>query len=256
MQTLNRILITGASGGLGAALACEYAAPNRTLLLWGRNVEQLEAVASACREAGAHAIIRSLDLVDCNAAIAAIEEEDAAGAIDLALLCAGLGDVQAEGELTESPEQIIQLGQVNFIAPSAMAAALARRMAARRRGAIVLIGSAAAFHSLPFAGAYAGSKAGLARFSQALRIAVARYDVRVTLVSPGFIETPAGRSTSTSKPFLMQPSYVAARIAKAVAQGKSHLILPWPFALLRLLDRLLPARARDRLLLGLAPPSA
>jgi short-subunit dehydrogenase len=116
-----------------------------------------------------------------------------------------------------------------------------------------LIGSAAAFHALPFAAAYAGSKAGLARFAQALRLSVAPHGVRVTLVSPGFIDTTAGQMVSGPKPFLMQPAYVAARVAKAAASGQAHLILPWPFALLRLVDRVLPARLRDRLLIRLTP---
>lgn len=255
-QASHRILITGASGGLGAALARQYAAPGTTLLLWGRNLEQLETVANACRRAGADAVIRSLDLIDSDAVIAAIEEEDSAGAISLALLAAGLGDIQAFGDLAEDPAQIVRLGLVNFVTPCAIAAALAGRMAARRQGRIVMIGSAAAFHALPFAAAYAGSKAGLARFAQALRLGVAAHGVQVTLISPGFIDTPAGRKTSTPKPFLMQPSDVAARIAKAAERGEAHVILPWPFALLRLVDRLLPGRLRDRLLLGLTPPSA
>jgi short-subunit dehydrogenase len=82
---------------------------------------------------------------------------------------------------------------------------------------------------------------------------VKSHGVRVTLVSPGFIDTAAGRRISGPKPFLMQPAYVAARIAKASARDQAHLILPWPFALLRLAERLLPGRWRDRLLISLAP---
>jgi short-subunit dehydrogenase len=248
-----RILITGASGGLGAALACHYAAPGRILYLWGRDRARLEAVAAACQRAGADTVIRSLDLTDCAAAVAAIEKEDDAGPMNLALLAAGLGDIQAAGALAEDPAQVARLGMVNFVAPSAMAAALAGRMAARGHGQIVLIGSAAAFHALPFAAAYAGSKAGLTRFAQALRIGVAAHGVRVTLVSPGFIDTAAGRRVAGPKPFLMQPADAARRIAEAVAKGRGHVILPWPFALVRLLDRLLPGRLRDRLLVSLAP---
>jgi short-subunit dehydrogenase len=210
-------------------------------------------VADACRKAGAEATIRSLDITDCAAAVAAIDEEDRAGAISVAVFAAGLGDIRSVDALVETPAQIVRLGVINFIAPSAMAAALADRMAARGRGQIVLIGSAAAFHALPFASAYAGSKAGLARFAQALRLGVKSHGVRVTLVSPGFIDTAAGRKISGPKPFLMQPAYVAARVAKASARGQAHLILPWPFALLRLAERLLPGRWRDRLLISLAP---
>jgi short-subunit dehydrogenase len=210
-------------------------------------------VAEACRNTGADTVIRSLDITDCAAAVAAIDEDDSAGPISVAVFAAGLGDIRAPDALVETPAQIVRLGVVNFIAPSAMAAALADRMAARGRGQIVLIGSAAAFHALPFASAYAGSKAGLARFAQALRLGVKARGVNVTLVSPGFIDTAAGRKISGPKPFLMQPASVAERIARASARGQAHLILPWPFALLRLAERLLPGRWRDRLLISLAP---
>lgn len=255
MTSLNRILITGASGELGRALALHYAMPGRSILLWGRDRDRLNAVVEACRARGATASTRSLDLTDLPAMHAAIEADDVAGGIDLALLVAGLGDTLDPDDTAEDPAQVARLGQVNFVAPSAMAADLARRMAARGRGHIVLIGSAAAFHTLPFAASYAASKAGLAHFAHALRIAVARRGVRVTLVSPGFIDTAAARRTPGPKPFVLQPATAADRIAKAVRRGQAHLVMPWPFALLRILDRLLPRPLRDRLLLSLAPPA-
>jgi short-subunit dehydrogenase len=189
------------------------------------------------------------------AAIAALEADDDAGAIGLALLAAGMGDIRAQGDLVEDAAQIMRSGLVNFVATSAMAATLARRMTQRREGRIVLVGSAAAFHALPFAAAYAGSKAGLARFAQALRLSVKAHGVQVVLVSPGFIDTAAGRKTPGPRPFLLRPSDAAARIARAAARGEAHAIFPWPFALLRWVDRLLPMAVRDRLLLGLTPPN-
>jgi len=127
-------------------------------------------------------------------------------------------------------------------------------MTARGAGRIVLIGSAAGFHSLPFSAAYSGTKAGLARFADALRIGARDHGVTVTLVSPGFIDTAAARRIPGPKPMLIQPEAAAAHIAQAAAAGKAHLILPWPFALLRLFDRLLPRALRDRLLSSLTPP--
>jgi len=250
---MERIFITGASSGLGEAFARHYAAPGRALLLWGRNEQRLEMVGEICRRAGAEVEIRSLDLTDVEAAVAAVDAADERAPIGLALLVAGLGDVRQAGTTVESPEQIRRLGLVNFVAPCAIASALAARMARRSRGGIVFIGSAAAFHALPFAAAYAGSKAGLARFADALRIGVARHGVSVTLVSPGFIDTAAGRAVAGPKPLLMAPADAAARIARAAAAGKPHVVLPWPFAWLRCLDRLLPRPVRDRLLVALTP---
>jgi len=254
-QLPNRILITGASSGLGAALAWHYAAPGRTLVLWGRDRQRLEDVAMNCRGAGAQVAVRSLDLSDSAAAIGAVEQEDDAGAIDLALLVAGMGDTRAPGDLVEDAAQVARLGLVNFVAAAAIAAALAARMARRGEGGIVLVGSAAGFHALPFAAAYAGSKAGIAHFAQALRLGVKQYGVRVTLVSPGFIDTASGRRAPGPRPFVLQSSDAAARIARAAVRGQAHAIFPWPFIVLRWLDRLLPRMLRDRLLLALTPPS-
>lgn len=248
------ILVTGASGGLGGALARHYARPGVRLSLWGRDEARLLSVAGACRAAGAIAGIRSIDITDIEAMLAAIAADDEADPFDLAVLASGLGDVRAAGDKVEDARLVAKLGAVNFTAPAAMAAALAARMALRGGGGIVLVGSAAAFHALPFAAAYSGTKAGLARFADALRLGVRGHGVTVTLVSPGFIDTPAGRRVPGPKPLIMRPEAVAARIAKAAAQGKPHLVVPWPFRVLRLFDRLLPRVLRDRLLLSLAPP--
>lgn len=251
----NRILVTGASGGLGGALARHYAASGVSLSLWGRDAARLTTIADTCRAAGAVVSTRSLDLADVDAALAALAAEDAAQAFDLALFASGRGDVRAAGDIVEAAGLVAMLGTINFTAPAAMAAALAARMAQRGRGRIVLVGSAAGFHALPFAAAYSGTKAGLARFADALRLSVRGHGVRVTLVSPGFIDTAAGRKVPGPKPMLMKVDVVAQRIAAAAAAGKAHLVLPWPFKALRWLDRLLPAPLRDRVLAGLTPPA-
>ncbi|WP_121114970.1 SDR family NAD(P)-dependent oxidoreductase [Croceibacterium ferulae] len=253
-MTARSILVLGASGGLGSALARHYATPGARLLLWGRDEARLQAVARSCEAAGATVHIRSQDLTDLPAATAALAEDDARHAIDLALFAAGLGDIRAEGDRVEDAALVARLAAVNFTAPAVLASALAGRMVERGAGRIVLVGSAAAFHALPFAAAYAGTKAGLARFAEALRLACREHGVTVTLVSPGFIDTPAGRDVPGPKPLLLQPEEVAARIAHAAERGTAHAIMPWPFAALRLFDRLLPRFLRDRLLLSLAPP--
>jgi short-subunit dehydrogenase len=248
------ILVTGASGGLGGAVARFYAAPGARLSLWGRDPARLETIAQTCRAAGAQVTVRSLDIADVPAALAALREEDAADAFDMVLFCSGRGDVRAAEARIEDAAMVAQLGTVNFTAPAAMAAAIAERMTARGHGRIVLVGSAAAFHALPFAAAYSGTKAGLARFADALRLAARPHGVSVTLVSPGFIDTAAGRKVPGPRPMLMAPEAVAAMIARAAAAGKAHLVLPWPFLALRWFDRLLPRPLRDRVLAALTPP--
>jgi short-subunit dehydrogenase len=224
------------------------------LSLWGRDRDRLASIASVCRVSGAKVDTRSLDIEDVAAAVAAAIADDVASPFDLALLVSGQGDTRATGDQVEAAQLVARLGTVNFTAPAAIGAALAGRMAARGHGALVFIGSAAAFHALPFAAAYSGTKAGLARFADALRLSVRRHGVAVTLVSPGFIDTAARHRTPGARPLAMTPDFVAKRIVCAVRRKQAHLILPWPFALLRLFDRLLPAPLRDRLLLALPPP--
>lgn len=250
-----RILVVGASGELGGALARHYARAGGRLSLWGRDRGRLDALAGACLDLGADAVTtRSLDLTGVDAALEALSREDADAPFSLALFAAGCGDIRAEGATVEDAAQVAHLGQVNFVAQAAMAAHCAQAMAGRGRGTIVVIGSAAADHALPFAAAYAGSKAGLARFTDALRINVRPYGVSVTLVSPGFIDTAAARRVPGPKPLILQPDRAARLIAHAAARGKAHLVLPWPFGLLRIFAAILPRAFRDRLLRALTPP--
>lgn len=171
------------------------------------------------------------------------------------MVASGIGDIREDSRAFESPELVARVTKVNYLAPATLVAEMAARMAARRRGTIVLIGSAASFHALPFAAAYAASKAGLALFAEALHIAMRPHGVSVTLASPGFIDTAAARRVPGPKPLILGADDAARRIAGAAAAGQAHAIIPRPFALLRLLDRLLPMWLRARLLPSLAPPA-
>ena len=243
-QTMNGApgwaLITGASGGIGAELARLYARRGWNLVLWGRDATRLEAIARDCRQCGADVTTRALDLQDGRAAIAAYREDDAATPIDLAILAAGLGDMKTPDEVTEKAEMVLELGLVNYATPSAMAAAAAEAMVRRGRGHIVLVGSVAAFHAIPFAAAYSGSKAGLKRFSESLHMALAPHGVGVTLVSPGFVDTAMSRRVVGFKAFLQTPASAARQIAHAVERGQAHLVFPFLFSILRLVDVIVP----------------
>ncbi|KPF63750.1 SDR family NAD(P)-dependent oxidoreductase [Porphyrobacter sp. AAP60] len=249
-----RIFITGASGALGSALALRLAQPGVSLSMWGRDRTRLDEVAALCRERGAQAEIRSLDLSDCAAALAALQDEDDAEPLDLAFLVAGQGDTLPAGSIVEDPAQVARLAQTNFAAPAAMAAALAARMAGRGEGRIGVVGTAAASHSLPFAAAYSGSKAGLSRYVDALRLAVRGHGVTVTLVSPGFFAGAVQPGAVPSRPGEISADEVAEKMIAAVRAGRAELVVPRRFLLLRWFDRLLPRPLRDRLLLSLKAP--
>lgn len=249
-----RIFISGASGTLGQELALRLAQPGVHLCLWGRNEVRLSEIALRCREQGARADIRSQNLADLDVVLKALGDEDDADPFDLALLVAGQGDTLAKGAVVEDPDQVARLGHTNFIAPAAMASTLAARMVTRGRGRIGLVGTAAASHSLPFAAAYAGSKAGLARYADALRLAVRDHGVSVTLISPGFFTAAYDVDMAPARAGEVPAGIVAERMIAAVMAGRAELVVPRRFLLLRWLDHLLPRHFRDRLLLSLRLP--
>ncbi len=240
MPQAKNILITGASGGLGAALARAHAAPDVTLLLWGRDNERLEETAAACTALGAVCQVSAFDIRGAADQITRLAAADAARPIDLAIFNAGLGGMP-DTALAEPPQDALATAEVNFVAPIVGANAIASAMAIRRKGRIVLVGSIAESFPLPQAPTYAATKAGLAMFAEALSIRMAKYGVGVTLVSPGFIDTAMSRRVPPPKPFLMTADDAARAIARGIAAGKRRIVVPWQFIVIRGMVRLLPA---------------
>lgn len=242
------VLITGASSGLGAALARHHAALGHRLTLWGRNGPRLEAVAVACRALGADVVVRLLDLEDPAGARVGYAEDDARDPVDILILNAGLPDVRAADAIAEDPARVQALGLVNYVTSSVLATEAVGSMIARGHGKIVIVGSVAAFHDLPFGTAYSGSKAGIARFAKALDLHARPRGVPVMLVSPGFIDTPMSQRLSGARPLLVKPARAARLIVEGCARGQRHLIFPWPFRVLRVIDALAPYWLRAALL--------
>ncbi|MDI2090290.1 SDR family NAD(P)-dependent oxidoreductase [Commensalibacter oyaizuii] len=243
------ILITGASSGIGQSLARFYAQPGRTLFLWGRSTDKLEKTAQLCRDKGADVHIYVINLSIPSDAIKLLNKILTEHTIDMAILAAGSGDIKREAELLEDPENLLQLTQLNYTTPSLMANIIAHQMITRHiQGKIVLIGSVAGFHSLPFATGYSSSKAGIARFADSLRLAVKKCGVSVTLISPGFIDTPMSQRLDCDKPFLMGLNEATLKITDAIDNNKRELILPSIFNILKWIDRLAPASIKDFIL--------
>ena len=250
-MAVRTILITGASGGLGAALARAHAMPGVTLLLWGRDETRLRETAAQCTAQGAAAHVLAFDIRDLAALTAHLADADRTSPIDLAIFNAGLGGTVPDGAMAENPQAAQATAEVNFVSPVVGASAIANAMAKRGRGHIVLIGSIAESFPLPMAPTYAATKAGLAMFAEALSIRMAKHHVTVTLVSPGFIDTPMSRQVPPPKPFLMSADHAAHIITAKIARRARRIVLPWQFIPLRALARLLP-RAVLRLILSRA----
>ena len=242
------ILITGASGGIGSALARAFARPDVTLLLWGRDAARLEETAADCRSRGAHCHVEMIDLRDIAAQLAGLAAADRATPIDIAIFNAGLGGTAPGGAAAESAEASRAVAEVNFLAPVTGANAIAAAMAARGQGQIVLIGSIAESYPLPMAPTYAATKAGLRMFAEALGLRLARHGVSVTLVSPGFIDTAMSRQVTEPKPFLMSADRAAVVIARGITARARTIVVPWQFAVIRAITDLLPRAVLRRVL--------
>ena len=238
------ILITGASSGIGAALARvhakAYAKAGVTLLLWGRDEARLDEIARQCRALGAVVHTQSFDLRDAAGFVTRLSAANSQSPIDLAIFNAGLGGTIAKGEFAELPERSQAIAEVNFVSPVSGANALAAAMAKRGHGRIVLVGSISESYPLPMAPTYAASKAGLRMFAEALGLRMKKFGVEVTLVSPGFIDTPMSRGVNEPKPFLMDADRAAQIIALKIALGARVIVVPWQFRVMRAFTELLP----------------
>jgi NAD(P)-dependent dehydrogenase (short-subunit alcohol dehydrogenase family) len=225
--TWPRAAITGASSGLGAALACELAAPGRTLHLAGRDPAHLAVTAAACRAAGATVTETTFDVTD---AAAAAEWVRGTGGLDL--LIANAGTSAGTGGSHEAPDQVARIfavnltGALNTILPALEMMRAQPPGPGGLRGQIAAIASIAAFMASPGAPAYCASKAALQRWTEATD-ATARADgLRLHAICPGFIRTPMTAPNRFPMPFLMEPEDAARRTLSGIARGRARVAFP------------------------------
>jgi short-subunit dehydrogenase len=193
-----------------------------------------------CRELGAIVEVDHFDLREIDQLTSHLQALDERTPLDLAIFNAGIGGELLASDYAETPQRAHEIAMVNFTSPVVSATVLAQMMAQRRRGHIVLLGSVAGHYPLPMAPTYAGTKAGLAMFAEALRLRLMKYGVAVTLVSPGFIDTPMSRQLQSPKPFLMNVAAAAASIKKKIARRPARIVVPWQFAVINMAARFLP----------------
>ncbi|SEH48284.1 SDR family NAD(P)-dependent oxidoreductase [Magnetospirillum fulvum] len=239
------ILITGASSGLGAALAVEYATAGITLFLCGRDEARLAAVAATCRARGAEVLATSLDVTGAEAVAAWVAACDRHRPLDLVIANAGISAGTAGG--TEGAEQTRAIfavnldGTVNTVMPAIAA------MRPRGRGQIALMSSMASFRGVGGAPAYCGSKAAVRVWGEALRGALAADGIAVSVICPGFVATPMTAINDFAMPFLMTADSAARLIRRKLAANRGRIAFPGPMAALSWLAAALPDSIADRL---------
>lgn len=234
---MQRVFITGASSGIGAALARRYAAQGATLGLLARRRDALEALAAGLP--GAHRVYPA-DVTDHAALAAAAADFIAGGGADIVIACAGI----SHGTLTERAEDLPVFDTVfatNVNATVATFAPFIESMKTRpgpRR--LVGIGSVAGIRGMRGAGAYCASKAAVHSYCEALRLELKPYGIRVVTLAPGYIDTPMTRHNRFPMPFLMPAERFAERAVRAIARGDSYRVLPWQMGIVAKLLRALP----------------
>jgi short-subunit dehydrogenase len=251
-DVVRHVAITGASRGIGRALALHYAAPGTRLTLIARSADALAVVADHCRSRGASVDIHRADTTDAGAIADVILCAQRIAPFDLLIANAGIGGADAvAGVAGEAPEAARAIANVNFTGVvNTLAPALAG-MTRQGRGRIVIVGSVAGLVPLPSSPAYSAAKAGIRAYGIALDRLLRRSGVRVTVVSPGFVETDMSASLSMALPYLVSAEAAASIIASAVARGKREIIFPWQMRSAAWFLRLLP----DRLLVHLVERS-
>ena len=242
-----RIVLTGASGGIGAALADRLAAPGVSMLLTGRDGARLEAATAAPRARGAAIETARLDVTDREALSERLSAFDAAAPVDLVIANAGVSAGLAPGRRPEPPEAARRVIAVNLIGALNTVEPLLPALLDRRAGSIALMSSMAALRPHPDMPSYSASKAALRAYGEALRGWLGPSGVRVSVICPGFVTSPMSRRHRGPRPFEIDAGRAADRIARGLASGAPFVTFPWPLALLCWLDRRLPPRLADRI---------
>jgi NAD(P)-dependent dehydrogenase (short-subunit alcohol dehydrogenase family) len=242
-----RVFVTGASSGLGAALAREYAARGAVLGLLGRRADALRDLADALPSPLDHHIY-AVDVTDhaalANAAADFIARE---GGADIVIASAGV----SAGTLTERPGDLAEFGHIFAVNVTATVATFApfidsmKRDTGRRR--LVAIGSVAGIRGMKGAGAYCASKSAVHTYAESLRLELQPHGIRVVTIAPGYIDTPMTRQNHFPMPFLMPVDRFAAAAARAIDAGTSYRVIPWPMGIVTKLLRLLPNVVFDAL---------
>ncbi|RDD62439.1 SDR family NAD(P)-dependent oxidoreductase [Ferruginivarius sediminum] len=240
------VLITGASSGIGAALAQSYAAPGVHLALSGRDWRRLDEVAESCRALGAEVRSRHVDVLHRVAMADWIAEVDDHAPLELVVANAGVSAGTGQGG--ESDAQVRRIfainidGVVNTVLPAV------ERMRPRRRGQVAIVSSLAAFRGFPGAPAYCASKAAVRVWGESLRAHLKAEGIAVNVICPGFVKSRMTAVNEFPMPLLMDSDKASRIIRRGLARDKARIVFPWRLWAAVWLLAALPPGLTDRLL--------
>lgn len=244
------VFITGASSGIGQALALRYHAAGWRLALVARRAAELRAWAQSQGFPDDSCAVYAADVRDTEAIVAVGREcLQRQGLPRVVIANAGISVGMDTAELADLEVMRATL-ETNLLGMAATFHPFVRPMCEARSGTLVGIASVAAIRGLPGHGAYCASKAGVVNYCESLRGECRPFGVRVCTVAPGYIDTPLTQRNRYSMPFLMSPAAFAEQAFRAIEHGVSYRVIPWQMGVVSKLMRLLPNFLFDRLLAG------
>jgi short-subunit dehydrogenase len=244
------VFITGASSGIGQALAARYAQAGWRLALVARRTDVLREWAHAQALPPDRYAVYGADVADIDAIVAAGHAcLQAQGLPDVVIANAGIS-IGMDSARREDLEVMERTFAVNNVGLAATFHPFITPMVQRGAGTLVGIASVAGIRGMPGHGAYCASKAAAISYCESLRGELRASGVKVVTLSPGYIDTPLTRRNRYPMPFLMAPDDFAQRAVRAIASGVAHCVIPWPMAIIARILRVLPTALLDRLLAG------
>lgn len=250
MKSFKSIVITGASSGIGEALALDYAAPETALALSGRDAERLQAVAEQCRAKGAVVDAGQIDVSDREAMAAWLTRFDDAHPVDLLIANAGVSIDNDKSSLDEF-SRIRKTFAINVDGVFNTVEPLVGRLMERRQGQIGIVSSLAGFFGLPVAASYNGSKAAIRVWGESIRFVLRKSGVGVSVICPGFVVTRMTPDDAPfPMPFLMPVDRASAIIRRGLARDTARIAFPLPLKAAIWFGNVLPASWAARLLGG------
>ncbi|MBS0307042.1 MAG: SDR family oxidoreductase [Proteobacteria bacterium] len=244
--------VTGASSGIGQALAARYAQAGWRLALVARRQDEMSAWARAQGLAAERAVSYGADVAQPDAVIAAAGRCLAAqGVPDVVIAAAGIS-IGMDTAVREDLEVMRETFAINNLGMAATFHPFVAPMRARGSGTLVGVASVAAIRGLPGHGAYCASKAGVVAYCESLRGELRGSGVAVLTLVPGYVATPLTARNPYGMPFLLSAAQFADRAYSAIARQRSYVVIPWQMGVAAKLLRLLPNPLFDRLLAGRA----
>lgn len=246
MKIYKSILITGASSGIGAALASEYAKAGIFLAICGRNSERLSRVAAECSKKGACVAIKVLDVTHQNSVSNWIIQSDKRNPLDLIIANAGIaGGDDGAGWGPVATRTIFRTnmdGVQNTVIPAL------KLMKERKSGQIAIVSSLASFRGFPGTPAYSASKAAVRVWGEGLRARYAALGIKISVICPGFVESRMTANNPFPMPLIMTGKKAARIIRRGLEKNSGRIAFPWPIYFIAWLLGALPPRISDKLL--------